>query len=392
MSSNLPKRVLIVDSDPTIAGPLAEPMEKAGIELFVACDLDTALYRFNKQFFRVVFIELKFPKLDGIALVQKWRNHDVEEKRSAGFVLITNSAPTKEQNALIKEIGHLFVVTKPLKPATMLSQIQKAYQHQVRQQLCNKVKKDITRQFDKDSDVKSAISKVKEFKEALGDEYIPMLLELYQKSDAYEEAIAFLKKIPSEALDPLRRLNLLGKFNLKAGNLMEARKYFEEADNIAPLNMERIKDMTEVYLSLKLPEDAIEKQKEMMSLNPEQPDLKFDMYKQLEDHGFKEEAATFAQETAAPKEVVRYFNNKGVVMAQTMAPQEAIMEYERALSYYPDNPDNYLIHFNIALAYLRTKDPQCLPQIRHHIEQCLASRPDFEKARELLSKLLRKAG
>ncbi|MFW7378562.1 MAG: response regulator [Oligoflexus sp.] len=390
--SNLPNKVLIVDSDPTIAGPLIEPMQKMGIELFVACDLDTALYRFNKQFFKVVFIELRFPKLDGLALIQKWRSHEVEEKRSAGFVLLTSAPPSKEQNALIKEVGRLAVVAKPLKPATMLTQMQKAYQQQVRYVLSYKIKKDIVERLDRDSNVKAAIEQVKEFKDALGDEYMPMLLELYQRSDSYNEALEFLKKIPPDSMDPLRRLNLLGKFSLKLGQLQEARQFFEEADSIAPKNMDRIKDMTQVYLELKIPEQAIEKQREIMSMSPESPDLKFDMFKQLEEHGFEEHAASFARDTSGPKEVIRYFNNKGVMMAQTKAPQEAIDEYQRALSYYPDNPDNYLIHFNIALALLRTRRVDQLAEAREHLDQCLSLRPDFEKARDLLGKLARKAG
>lgn len=392
MSDNLPPKVLVVDSDATISGTLQEPLEKHGVELFAATDLQTALYRFNKQFFRVVFIEMRFPDLDGISLIQKWRQHETEEKRTAGFVLLAGSAPTPEQQALVKEMGKVAIVNKPLQVATMISQMQKAFSNHHKHQLSAKIKKDILEKLKRHGDLKQSISEVQEFKEALSDEYLPMLLGFYQQGEQFAEGIELLKKIPPDRMNPLRRLNLLGKFNMKLGNLDEARAFFEEADQIAPKNMERIQNMAEMYLGLKAPDEAIDKQKEMLSMNPDEPDMKFDMFKQLEDHGFFDEAAEFCHETAGPKEVVRYFNNKGVIMAQTEDPTVAVAEYERALKYYPNNPDNYLIHFNLALAYLRTRRVEAVDNAKEHLQKSIDLHPDFPKAQELFDRLTKMAG
>ena len=90
--SKMPSKILIIDSDAGIAGPINEPLDKMGIEVFSASDLQTALYRYNKQFFRVVFVQLNFDELDGLSLIQKFRCHQIDEKRRAGFVIM-NSSP-----------------------------------------------------------------------------------------------------------------------------------------------------------------------------------------------------------------------------------------------------------------------------------------------------------
>lgn len=388
--ANLPTKIMIVDSDPTVAGPITDPLDKMGVEVFCATDLQTALYRFNKQFFRVIFVELKFPELDGLSVIQKWRNHEIKEKQTAGFILMTSSPLTKEQLALVNEMGKLQVVQKPLQMGPIITQIQRAYKLHVKHELSLKIKRDILDKLENDGLVEEAIKSANEFKEPLDDAYYPLITELYQQAEDFQGGVEVIQGAPKDAMDPLQRLNLLGKFNLKMGNAADAKRFFEEADKIAPKNMERITDMVDMYLQLKTPDKAVGKQKQIIDFNPENTEVKFDLFKQLEDSGFADHAASFCQETSAPKEVVKYFNNKGVVMAQTDSADVAIDEYKRALTYYPSNKHNYLIHFNIALAYLRKKDPSLFPEAKSHLDQCLKLRPDFEKGKALLARILEK--
>jgi tetratricopeptide (TPR) repeat protein len=179
----------------------------------------------------------------------------------------------------------------------------------------------------------------------------------------------------------------MGKFYLKLGRLEDAQKAFEEADHLAPKNLERVTHMVDLYLKMQIPEQAIEKQKELIDFNPDRPEIKFDLFKQLEDHGFGEQAAAFCRDTTGPQEVVTYFNNKGVVLAQTDHVPEAISEYGRALSYYPKHKSVHAIHFNMALAILKTKNPKGVAQAIKHLETALELHPDYEKARQMLDKL-----
>ena len=289
--------------------------------------------------------------------------------------------------SLLNEMGKIAIVQKPLSMGPMITQIQRAYRTHVKQDLSTKIKYEILEKLDKDGDFKSAIKQAKEFEEALDDMFYPLVLDLYQRAESFEDGLELVAKIPQSKLDPLQRLNLMGKFNLKLGNLDKARKFFEEADNIAPKNIDRITEMVDMYIQLKNPDSAVQKQKEILAVNPEEPDKKFDMFKQLEEGGFGEEAASFCRETSGPKEVVRYFNNKGVVMAQTNDLDVAIVEYQRALNYYPKNKNNYLIHFNLALAYLRKKDVSLFPHAKEHLTICLELEPEYSKAQELLKKI-----
>ena len=117
--------------------------------------------------------------------------------------------------------------------------------------------------------------------------------------------------------------------------------------------MTRVAQMMHLYLKMNLPEEAVKKQKQLLEFNPDKPEIKYDLFKVLEQYGFEKEAADFCQETTGPGEVVQFFNNKGVSLAKTEHPKKAISEYERALKYYPKNKKNYLIYYNLALAYLK---------------------------------------
>ncbi len=208
----LPQKILIVDSDRTVAGPILEPLEKMKVEVFSASDLQTAMYRFNKQFFRVIFIELKFPELDAISLIQKWRSHKIKEKRTAGFAITTGSPLTNEQLSLVNEMGKILIIQKPLSIGPLISQIQKAFRNHTKQELANKIKLEILERLEKDGDFKVAIKQTQEFQEALDDEYYRLILDLYQKADNYQDGLEFLARVPQDRIEPLQRLNLMGTF------------------------------------------------------------------------------------------------------------------------------------------------------------------------------------
>jgi tetratricopeptide (TPR) repeat protein/CheY-like chemotaxis protein len=387
---NLPPKILIMDSDRTVLGPLMEPFAKLKVEIFAAHDLQTAMYRFNKQFFKVVLVEQQFPELDGVAIIQRLRQHQVREKSLASFVMITNnSGVSKEQMTLLDELGKIQTVGKPLAWGPLVSVIQKAWRMAIKRELIDKMRTDIMGEMNVEYDFNRLNQKLDDLKNALEDEYIPLKLELFERSEHHREALQFLQSIEPGKMDPLRRLNLLGKLFLKIGRLEDAQKAFEEADKQAPRNLDRVTHMVDLYLRMRIPEKAIDKQKQIMEFNPDRPEIKFDLFKQLENHGFSEEAALFCRDTTGPQEVVTYFNNKGVVLAQTEHLPEAITEYGRALNYYPRHRSVHAIHYNMALAILKTKDPKGIDRAIRHLETALELYPDYEKARQVLEKLKR---
>jgi len=387
-TDNLPPKILIVDSDRTVLGPLMEPFAKLKVEIFAAHDLQTAMYRFNKQFFKVVLVEQQFPELDGVAIIQRMRQHSIREKALASFVMITNnSGVTKEQHVLLDELGQIQTVPKPLSWGPLVSIVQKAYKAAIKRELINKMRDDIMNEMNGDFDFNRLNQKLDDLKGALEEEYVALKLELFERSEHHREALQFIQSIEPGKIDSLRRQNLLGKLFLKLGRLEDAQKALEEADRLAPRNLDRVTHMVDLYLRMRIPEQAIEKQKQILEFNPDRPELKFDLFKQLENSGFSDEAASFCRDTTGPQEVVTYFNNKGVVLAQTDHVPDAITEYGRALNYYPKHKSVHAIHFNMALAILKTKNPKGVAQAVRHLEIALELNPDYEKARLMLDKL-----
>ncbi len=387
-SDNLPPKFLIIDSDRSVLGPLIEPFAKLKVEIFAAHDLETAMYRFNKQFFKVVLVEQHFPDLDGIAIIQRMRQHTIREKSLASFIMITNnSGISKQQLSLLDELGQLMTVSKPITWGPLVGLVQKAYKNSIKRELTEKMRHEINEEMATDFEFNRLNQKLDDLKDALGDEYIALKMQVFERGEHHREALQFIQSIEPDRVDSLRRLNLLGRLHLKLGRLEDAQKAFEEADQLAPKNLDRVTQMVELYLRMRIPEQAIEKQKQILEFNPDRPELKFDLFKQLEDHGFAEEAAAFCRDTTGPQEVVSYFNNKGVMLAQTEHIAEAMAEYARALTYYPKHKSVHAIHYNMALAILKTKNPKGLSQAIKHLETALDLHPKYEKAQQVLDKL-----
>ena len=380
-------KVLLIDSDISVFKALESKLQKQKIDLYHAGDIQTAMYRFEKQYFNVVLVDSHFPELDGLAIIQKFQNHEVEDKRNFWGLLAISTNVSKEQQLLLEELGGISQIQKPFNHATFGSLIQKANSSQIQRSLARKLRDSILHQYKVTGDVKAAMSETNQSKSALGSEYYPLILKLLDEASA-EETLKFLNTIPNGAMSPIKVLSLKGDVYLKTGNLQKAREAYEKANELAPQNLDRLKSLVDVYLESKLPEKARETQKKLIDLSPENPDLKFDFFNQLCEHGFEDIASQFCQEVSAPLEVVKFYNNMGVVHIKSGEIDTSFEEYKRALALYPNNPKNYLIHFNIALAHLKNKGSHNrLESATEHLEKALAINPKYDKAIELLQKV-----
>ena len=107
--------------------------------------------------------------------------------------------------------------------------------------------------------------------------------------------------------------------------------------------------MADLYLQLREPEKAMEKMKESIDYSPDNPEIKFSMYEKLSQAGYERYARDFCEETSSAKEVIRYYNNKGVVLAKQKNHEEAISWYKNALQLIPGAKDIHKIYFHIIL-------------------------------------------
>lgn len=383
----VPNKVLMVDSDTTTGKRVEEQLGKLGIQLISAVDLNTAMYRFNSEFFRVALIDSSFRDLEPMTLIQKWRAHEVQEKRTCGFLVMTGDGTSKTSQALLEEIGGVETVKKPLNPATLFGLIVKAYGNHKTAEAKRKLSFDILTTLVAKGRFDDAIKAITMRRQDLGDEYYELATEIYEKAGKLDEAIKVAEKVPDGVMAPMRRVNMKARLYLKAGRMDESRKCFEEADKMAPNQIDRINDMAEMYMQMKLPDAAVARFKQLMKANPENPDYKFDVLQKLEDAGFPDHADNFCRETTAPKEVVRFYNNHGVILAKEEKLGEALKQYDMALRFFPKSKDNFRIYYNVALAQLKLKTPEAREKAIVALKKTLELNPEFDKAKETLTKL-----
>ena len=105
------------------------------------------------------------------------------------------------------------------------------------------------------------------------------------------------------------------------------------------------------------------------------------MYKELLNSGDKHTAQQFCQTTSSPLELVRYYNNRGVLLAKNEQYQEAIDEYEIAENLMPKSKELYRILYNNAISHINLKSQSSIEKAHKLLQRCLKLKPDYEKAR-----------
>ncbi len=377
---NLPAKILIVDDDPSVGQSLDEPLVRYGVKIDKAPALETALYMFNTNRYDVVLVEIEFAPLAGLALIQKWRSHDTLEKRSTAFIMLSGNKTLGTNEGLIRELGDLEVLVKPFGAIQLLPYLSRALATKKRTQAYFDLKTKILDYYEKSKDFDKAAEQVQKRLGDLGPKGFHMLYDLYEKAGRFNDALAVINPLLDRDPNNIALLNAKARVLMRLGKLQDARTCLEKADELAPQNIDRLNSMADAYLKLKDASGTVKTFKKLLDLSPEQPDLKFDMYSRLYENGFDNEAAAFGKETAKPMEIVRHYNNKGVMLSKDGKIDEALTEYQRALRFFPKFKENYRIHFNIALANLALKTREGLDAAHKNLKTCLELAPEFDKA------------
>lgn len=383
--SKLPSKILVVDSDVQVIKGIERMLESYQVGVEAAPQLDTALYLFNQKRYEVVLIDVDFESLPGLAFVQKWRKHESLEKQACGFVMMTGNQKLDDRNSgLIKELGDLEVISKPFNVAKILPYLSRGLATRQRLLAYREFKQRINGVYKRTKSYDKVIEQIKQKLPELGSEGLAMLFETYEKAERLDEALSIITPMAEREPHNISLQNAKGRILMRLGKFDEAKKYLEKADKLAPQNIERIHEMTDMYLKLNQPDHAVSKMQELVGLNPENEELKFQMYSKLFNEGFDEHAVKFGKDTANPMEIVRHYNNKGVMLSKQDDRDGAITEYNRALQFFPKFKENYRIYYNIALALTNTKTRDSYTKAREALLKCLKLSPNFEKAKNTL--------
>lgn len=383
MSDNtLPQKILIVDADKSVGQGIKGALEKHSIKVDTASDLGTGLYMFNQNMYPVVLIELGFEELPGLVLVQRWRAHDVMDKRNTSFILVAGNRDGHDpsQTKLIEELDDIEVIYKPLNPIHILPILKKAMLTRARRIRFADVSAQAMKLASRPETVQNAIDFVKVNLKDLGPRGHDLLREMYEVQKSWNKAMEVVDGILLQKPENLNALNHKGRLLLKLGRHDDALKYMEHADKQAPNNIQRINEMAMAYLAANKPDMSVKQMRELIRYHPDQPEVKFDMFAKLQEFGFDDYAISLCKDTTDPLEVVRHYNNKGVALAKAGNVEGAIMEYERSLRFYPKYKENYRILYNIALAHLSFKTRSHYEIALDYIMRCLELNEKFEKA------------
>jgi len=169
-NSSLPNKVLIVDDDPSVASGLEHSLAKHKVQVLKASDLESATYLFNQNRLDVVLVEIDFGPLPGLALVQKWRNHDTLEKRFTGFVMLSSGAQRLAgHDGLLKEMGDLELIQKPINPISLLPMLSRALASKQKQLAFHQMREKVVEPLLKAGDVDKAIDRIQSVVAEVGE-------------------------------------------------------------------------------------------------------------------------------------------------------------------------------------------------------------------------------
>jgi len=386
-NQGLPGKVLFIDHDATVAQRLEAPLQKHGISLVKAGDQQTALYHFNQQRFEVIVVEMEMNDLPGIALIQKFRAHANRERREAAIILSIGQKRKGGDDHLLAELGNIETIDKPLSEIKLLPYFQRAI---ARRSLNVEMEDAREIAYNSFKTHRSAETMIKDLSGKLQNhekERLGIVADVLEDNIQYAEAERIVDGLLAKNPEDLRFINAKGRLLLKTGKADQAKVFLEKADKLAPDNLERIEAMAKMYLETADPDAAVEKMKRMIALNPEDPELRFTLFEDLEKAGYQDHAIGLCRATTEPKEVVRYYNNKGVALARDNQAEKALKDYYVALIYYPKFKDNYRILYNIAIAEAKKRTPAGKEAAIKALHKCIALAPEFDKSKKLLEQL-----
>ncbi len=137
---DLPKKILVIDDNPTIVELIRYAVHLQGnYEVVVAYDGEEGLQRFYQERPDCVIIDVKMPRMDGYQLVRCLRG----DANGANVPLIILSAMIREEDQLQGYVSGVDeYLTKPFKPAVLgaaLERVMKITAEQRYQRMCDLV-------------------------------------------------------------------------------------------------------------------------------------------------------------------------------------------------------------------------------------------------------------
>ena len=381
-----PFKVLIVDDDPTIFSLLEKELSHFKLEVHTASNLQDFFSKVRQHSFDVVITELHFSELPGLVLTQKiiLKNRDLHDHYTAIIITSSNRIQNHERS-LIDELETPYIVQKPVTGIKLIASINTVLKN--REQLVKKesFKKELFNMALQTRDLEKVVNSL--MNSPLFDQTQKRHLSIlfYEAGEKFHEALSLCDESLKDHPKQPALLHAKGRMLLQTNNPHSAATYLDKADSLAPQNLERLFLLAKAYLESKNPRQAILRIKALIEFFPENKQIKFDFLGELRSYGFVKESIELAKEITVPEEVTLHYNNSGVEFSKKGKISEAIMEYQTALSIYPQFHGNYRIYYNIAIAETRRNSFEGFVRAKEALELSLKFKPDFDKAKSMLA-------
>ena len=384
MSSKFPNKVLMIDHDQMVMNQVETMLSKKQIPVVKAPNWEQALYHYNQNKIDLVISEMTLDGMPGTILVQKFRNHEVPSKRNPAIIITTSGPLDGQDSNLIKEFGDITLLKKPIKEATIIGLIAKAMEEAAQRNKVHELRINVLDPLLEKGQSEKAVQIAEKNLLPGGARSLFLASEVFEKAEHLERSLEITGKLLQDDSKNLSYINQLGRLKMKTGDFSDAKKYYEMADQLAPDNLERLEQMAAMYLKMKLPEQSIEKYKKLLEHSPEDPQLKYRFFQDLQDAGFEKQAQEFCKETTSALELIRHFNNRGVMFSKEGNYIDAIDEYEKARKLIPESKELYRILYNMAIAHINLKSKDHVQEADKILREVLTLKPDYQKASDKL--------
>ena len=131
-------------------------LQKRKIPCLKAPNWEQAIYHYNQNRIDLVLADKNLDGMPGTTLIQKFRNHEVASKRNPAIILAQSSPMNPETEQLLKELGEVQLINKPIKEPSLISIIAKAMEENFQKSKIHELKINILDPMIADGDFEKA--------------------------------------------------------------------------------------------------------------------------------------------------------------------------------------------------------------------------------------------
>jgi CheY-like chemotaxis protein len=382
------ENAVVIDSDDSVRAAVAEVLKELGvpgIHTFVDGESAWEWLKENPEP-QVIVMEWRLLKISAPILMQRIRH---QGHTSVPFIVLSSLLKPTDM-PLVREIGISNIVSKPFERQALLKALVWTIQQErsptelQTQEL--KIRKLL--QTGKKSEAASAAAKF------IANKATPIARKRYIEAELAFSADDFARcrDLGIEALrlsgDTILILNLLGKAFMRLSDFEAALKCFEKAQQMSPLNIERLCNIAEAQTELENETKAEEALQGATDIDPDSKQVEEAQIKKAVITGNLESARALMSQMESVSNVVGYMNNKAVALARCGKFDEGIQLYEKTVESIPENKLNIkpVVLYNMALAKVRGGDLDGAITILEQVLSAKTSRV-HKKASSLLKKL-----